>query len=225
MRAALAFLFFVSALGAQTSDSQKTQTQDQAQPGTSNTSILPGLGTVPALREKRPSPRDPRYVPPINLPNMKEPTNPAALFLFSGDLDAQKFMQSRNKEKKATRYDEALYDEFPVGGEERFLRERDMMRQFGVDQIPYGREKPEESESALRRFQIVFFISLPVTAAASYGLFRAIHGPGGFTRGQTIGVFALAGGLSTGIGLYDHSQNQKMQAFRDSASLAFTFRF
>jgi hypothetical protein len=227
---AVSVLVMALPLSAQLStDTRPTTGSTPDTPGTSNNSILPGAGTVPALQERRPTPRDPRYRPPVSVPGLKEPSNPAALYLFSGDVDAQKFMDSRNKQKKASRYDEADYDDLPAGGRERVWREKEMLRQFGVDHFPYAGPEQEEPESDLRRFQIVFFISLPITAAASYGLFRAAKGQsaGGFSRGETMGVFALGLGLSGAIGAYDYYQNHLTQrsANVELFHAAVTFRF
>ncbi|MCE9599972.1 MAG: hypothetical protein K8S54_18575 [Spirochaetia bacterium] len=217
------------------SSTDSTKDNSTTQPGTTQNSILPGINTAPNLQEKRPSPRDPRYRPPVTVPGLKEPTNPGALFLFSGDMDAQKWMESRQQQnsKKATRYEEAMYDDLPPGGIERKRREEGYLQQFGLEHFPYAGPDRHEHESTARRFQIVFFISLPITMAASYGIFKLGSGGSPFSRGQTLGVLALGAGLSTGIGYYDYLEYNKLEsrtlppaAFRSNQMEArITFRY
>lgn len=240
-----AFLIAASA-NAQTTETKDSTTKSTVtdsgresttttQPGTTQNSVLPGIGTAPNLQEKRPSPRDPRYRPPISAPGLKEPT-PGALFLFSGDMDAQKWMDSRQQQnsRKATRYEEAIYDDLPPGGAERKRREESYLRQFGLERFPYAGPDTHEHESPARRFQIVFFISLPITMAASYGIFKLGSGGSAFSRGQTLGVLGLGAGLSAGIGYYDYLQFKQIEArtlppaaFRNSnqAEARITFRY
>jgi len=211
----IVFLFTIASMPtqAQTSSDSTDKVPPAStavpEPGTSSNPVLPGVGTVPSLQERRPTSRDPRYTPPVTLPGNKQPSTNSPLFLFSGDLDAQKWMDSQKKRDsaKTSRYDEATYDDTP-GGLERVSREEGYLRQFGLSNFPYAHAHEHEGdETPARRFQIIFFISLPITMAASFGILRAAHpNASAFTRAESFGVVALGSAFSAGIGYYDYRQ-------------------
>lgn len=226
-------------LAAQESASEPAAEEAQPEqsaplPGTSNSPVLPGMGTVPNFQEKRPTPRNPRYQPPVKVPGFDpSKTDPGLLFLFSGgDFDVGRWLGTRAQNEKPSREAEALYDEEPHGGKSRVETESLYLEQFGLSRFPYATHKHEESESAERRFSIVFLVSLPITMAVSYGIFRLGKSAAGqgnaFTRGQTIGMAALGLGMSAGIGFYDQYQNNKLDralSRQDQVGAAFTVRF
>lgn len=225
-------------LAAQESGKAESGESDPAKnaplPGTSQTPILPGLGTVPSFQERRPSPRIPGYQPPVSVPGFDQSkVDPGMLFLFSGgEFDMQRWLNTRNKQTKTSRAEEALYDEEPNGGKSRVETEGLYLEQFGLGSFPYGTHRSHESESSARRFSIVFLISLPITMAASYGLFRLGKSAAGqtneFTRGQTLGMAALGIGMSAGIGFYDRHQLRKLEGTAraaDQIQAAVTLRF
>lgn len=209
--------------------------QSQTVPGTSGNTILPGLGTVPSIQERRPSPRNPTYQPPVRVPGFDQSKiDPGALFLFSGgDFDVNRWLNMRKSSGRPSRSEQAPYDELPNGGKSRVETEKLYLEQFGLSAFPYRTHSHEEDESASRRFSIVFLVSLPITMAASYGLFRLGKSAAGqgnaFSRGQTAGMVALGLGLSAGIGWYDSIENEKMQRVSnrppDQIAAAFTMRF
>lgn len=245
MRAAagLFALFFALSLAAQEEEenlpqefpaSENTEKkQAEPLPGTSQNPVLPGLGTVPSFQERRPSSRNPRYQPPVTVPGFDaSKVDPGLLFLFSGgDFDVQQWLNLRGRKTRSSRGEESIYDEEPNGGKSRVETESLYLEQFGLSRFPYGTHRHEDSESSLRRFSVVFLISLPITMAASYGIFRLGKSAAGqgnaFTRGQTIGMAALGLGMSAGIGFYDRVQNNKMNALGGAgrAEAAVTFRF
>jgi hypothetical protein len=237
-KAALLFALIALPLAAEeqsTPEGEETQKVESTPlPGTSNSPVLPGMGTVPSFQEKRPSPRNPRYQPPVKVPGFDtSKTDPGLLFLFSGgDFDVQRWLGTRGQAGRPSREAEAIYDEEPNGGKSRVETESLYLEQFGLSRFPYGTHRHEESESKARRFSVEFLISLPITMAASYGLFRLGKSAAGqgnaFTRGQTIGMAALGLGMSAGIGFYDQYQNNKMNALSHRSNqiqAAVTVRF
>jgi len=221
--------------GAKSDSGESTEPNKNAPlPGTSQTPILPGLGTVPSFQERRPSPRNPAYQPPVSVPGFDQSkVDPGMLFLFSGgEFDMQRWLSTRNKQTKTSRAEEALYDEEPNGGKSRVESEGLYLEQFGLNGFPYGAHRHDESESSARRFSIVFLVSLPITMAASYGLFRlgksAARQSNEFTRGQTLGMALLGLGMSAGIGVYDLRQYNKLERTglgRDQVQASVTLRF
>ncbi len=168
-------------------------------------------------KEKRPTPENPSYLPPLippSLRNSMNSMNPATM-LNPGALDAKSFRKSQEeqallKKKRKDRKFEYELKNIPEGNE-RAVFERSLLHQFGTDVFPEyaGRHDPYYTETSLRRFQIIFFLSLPVTAAGTYGTAQLIRS----AQGQKMGVYdgpstaamvAVSLLLSGGIAWYDH---------------------
>ncbi len=177
--------------------------------------------------EKKPTSRDPRYKIQMLPPKIKKqlekgPGSGSLLLNPSGTLsDAEvRQMMQKDDEKKAklsSRQWQQDARDIP-GGEERVLLEKSILRQFGMESVPYRwREPPEYKETPLRRFQITFFLSAPITLGFSYIIASGIksaygESPTVFTGPQTAGmVFAGIAG-AVGIGWYDLNQWEKTRS-------------
>ena len=94
-----------------------------------------------------------------------------------------------------------------------------MLSQFGVDEIPYRNYNLPYTETAGRRFSIIFGLSLPITMGFSYGVAAlAKQGLGGgavkLTGPETAGFIGVGLILSGLIGWYDHIKWTEFQASR-----------
>lgn len=160
--------------------------------------------------EKRPTSRNPRYIPPFLPEYLRRKLDPAAGLLLSSseglDFEALirlRALQRSRRKNRFSRYEGRDYSETADADRDRHLFEADMLRQFGVTLpgLPSGASEPYH-ETAGRRFQIVFLLSLPITSVFSYGIVTAAKGTfgrkAGLTQSETIAV-ALGGLLSSGF--------------------------
>lgn len=164
--------------------------------------------TIPGQSEVKPKPKDPRYKEAISIPG-QEQAEPGAELLFTpnGQVDMQKYLEAReeydaerNREKE--RSAESQFEDWSA----REKMERFALQQFGIDEYSLATKPKHEHETPLRRFTVIFMISLPITMAASYGIFSAAKGSGGktFNGPETAGMIALGALASGGIGYYDY---------------------
>ena len=96
------------------------------------------------------------------------------------------------------------------------LLEKSLKEQFGKDGLPLDFGKHSYHESPVRRFQIVFFLSLPITALFTYGIWRGsryIANPveNRLTAGESAGVAGIGAVLSGLIGWYDYYRVKRYQ--------------
>ena len=172
---------------------------------------IPGVTqTGTSSTEKKPTSRDPRYVPPFLPEYLKRKIDPSAGLLLSSSegLDVEAFLRARAAQKagrkgRFSRYESRDYTDSADSEEDRRLFEMGMLRQFGVTLpgLQYA-PNPPYHETAGRRFQVVFLLSLPITAVFSFGIVTAFKGTFGrsaaLNQSETIGV-ALGGLLSSGF--------------------------
>lgn len=174
--------------------------------------IMPGGGEA-----HRPEPKDPRYVPSLVPEYMQKKIDPRADFILApeGIRDPARTMnefilRQRTKKKGADRYDDREFSDEADTPADRRRFERSVLRQFGVDTVPYYEPHSEYRESAGRRFQIVFFLSLPFTLGLSYALAAvATNSVRGSVvlNGTETAIFVATGlALSAGIAWYDHTR-------------------
>ena len=175
--------------------------------------VGPGAG---AVQEQQPTVRDPRYRPP-QIPEYLQDDESAEDVILSpaGGLDPEKVQRALLKKQERTRrrtdlLREREYYERSRTEAGRRLIERDVLEQFGVERFPYETKggRHEHHETAGRRFQIVFFLSLPITAAFVGGgiaLGKQSRGDASRLTLEESG-WALAGGMvfSGMIGWYDN---------------------
>ncbi len=188
------------------------------------------LGTQPG-GEKRPTPEDPSYQESVLTPTMRRAqennfsATGALLLNPAGSIDMQAFTAARQKQeeakaKAASRRFQREIDEIP-GGRERVILERSVMRQFGVDEIPYQWRKEEpHHETGWRRFQVTFFLSMPITMGAVYVIARGLKSSAGqsarrYTGGETAGMVFTGLLFSGGIAFYDYIKWKELPSSRD----------
>lgn len=189
---------------------------------------VPGVTTPQGGEEKKPTNRDPSYLPPLLPEYLRRRLNPNAGLLLStgGEFDLESFVQAQalqkaNRKKPFDRYESRDYSDTADSLEDRSRFEADVLRQFGVNvpqQSPLGHQ--EYQESAGRRFQIVFLLSLPITTAFSYGVVTAAKGTfgrtSGLNNGETIAV-GVGGLLASGIiawrdlGLWRAAEHERLR--------------
>ena len=95
------------------------------------------------------------------------------------------------------------------------LLEQSLLDQFGKKGFPKEMGSQPYHESPGRRYQIVFFISFPITALYAYGLFALPKAASGestssLSGAEVFGVLSLATVLSALIGWYDYSQEKSL---------------
>jgi hypothetical protein len=181
---------------------------------------LPGSSVN--IQEKRPSPQDPSYKPPLIPPSLRsslDTMNPA-MMLDPSQMNLENLQKAREKDaiKKRKRQDRKLeleLREIPDDNE-RAILERSILNQFGEDQMPEYASKhdPYYTETGLRRFQIIYFLSLPFTMAGTYGVFRAAKASSGqnprIYDGPTTAAMVSIGLILSGIiAYYDHRMWKK----------------
>ncbi|MDH5656389.1 MAG: hypothetical protein OEZ34_10805 [Spirochaetia bacterium] len=167
---------------------------------------------IPML-EKHPTSRDPRYIPSILPPDLRKQLQPGEHSILSptGEIDLESILMSQPKKKKDSRMQRYIEqrDEDLIRKNEYLFLEKQLAAQFGINSFPAGERREEYSETSWRRFQIIFFTSLPITLAISYGIISAAANTTVFTGPQTAGM-AFMGLTSSGlIGWYDHVQWKK----------------
>ena len=177
--------------------------------------LQPGADTT-GNEEHFPTPRDPRYTPPLISEEQRRQLDSGgeSVLLLSGeDLDAATVLESQRAQAAAARAGRERYEERDANrldeqGNRRAAAERAMLRQFGTDGFPRGFGQVPYTETPARRFSIVFFLSLPFTAGftfGAWGLGKSIAGePTRFDTGESIAGISLALVLSAGIAYYDH---------------------
>ena len=173
------------------------------------------------LSEQKPTSRDPRYIPSIIPPNLRKQLQPGSQTVISpgGDIDLQQLMESQRAKKKSSqmdRYNEQRSEDLIKKDEYRFMEKR-LADQFGINTFPDGEREEIYSETPGRRFQIIFFTSLPVTLGISYGIISTAANRRVFNGPQTAGIGFLGIFSSAMIAWYDHVQWKK--TFHTSASL------
>lgn len=197
--------------------------------------VIPGANPTAGYVERIPTPRDPTYKPPL-LPEYQRrriQTGAASLLLAPGTVNLEEFFRQREEQFKLRRKnrirreERELEDILDYGGE-RSLLDTLLTRQFDVTGLPYYSESEHFQETPVRRFQTVFCISLPVTMAASYFVFRAIRQSEGYSPRKlngpmTVGFLAvgtLAAGIIAGYDYYKTFGSGREEAKpADSASL------
>lgn len=169
-----------------------------------------------SFEEKKPTIKDPRYQAPQLPEHLKNDQAAEDLILSpAGDLDLEKVQRAllkkqERKERAARRLREREFNERLETEAGRRTIEEDILEKFGIQSFPYAEQggKHEYHETAGRRFEIVFFLSLPFTAAlvgGSVALARQSRGESGALSIEESGG-ALLGGmvLSSLIGWYDN---------------------
>ncbi len=195
----------------------------------------PGLAqTAPSSSEKKPTIKDPRYRAPQLPEHLQQEESAESIILApGGELDLKRVQRAllKKQERQSRRggrlKEREYYERLETEAGRRAI-ERDILDQFGVEEFPYESQggRHEHSESPGRRFQIVFFLSLPITAAFVGGAISAARQSrgdgGGLTLEESAG--ALAGGMvfSALIGWYDHNrwiefQRRRIEAEADPA--------
>jgi hypothetical protein len=187
-----------------------------------------GAGATQVINEKRPTSLDPRYIPPIAIPpsqrgNQKRMDPTLQMFMMPGqNTDMDSFIRSRQEEERKkkeqilkgpmSRYREQNIEDILKDKGERYYLESQIMRQYGIDNLPADTADDKHyRETASRRFQIVFFLSLPFGMVISYNVFRLMkHGAPIFNGPETAGQVALALSISTGIATWDYFQWKKL---------------
>ncbi len=171
---------------------------------------IPGVTQGGPSAEKKPTSRDPRYVPPFLPDYLRRKIDPAAgLILASPEgIDLEAFVQARarkaaERRKRTGRYEGRDFSETADTPADRERFESEVLRQFGVNlPEPMTVLDPPYRETAGRRFQVVFLLALPITSVFSYGIVTAAKGTfgrkSGLNQGETIGV-AVGGIVSAGI--------------------------
>lgn len=190
----------------------------------------PGVGGV----DKRPTPTDPSYQYNNLPPSMRRAQENSSggvgglLFNPTGAIDINAFSMSRQKqeeakEKMASKKFLHEIEDIP-GGKERVILEKSIMRQFGMDEIPYQWKKEEpHHESGLRRFQITFFLSLPISMGVTYAVASALKTNAGqsarrYTGPQTAAMVVTGMLFSGGIALYDYSRWKDLPSSHENVS-------
>lgn len=178
-------------------------------------------------QEKRPTPRDPSYVPPSVPPYLRNRTktaSPAQLWLTgTGSPEDMARALPTPQGKVIHPFQEARLQEEFRKGQDRLYLERKYLPQFGLDVDPdrhnpfYG--EPSFEETPLERGQTIFLMSAPFTFGLSYGAmlgYRRSHGwKAGLDGPQTAVVFTTGALLSAIIVWYDYRRVWKPQAARD----------
>jgi len=165
-----------------------------------------------ATREQRPGVRDPRYIPPALPEHLTPEATPALLFSPDGSIDLEKARENlrRAEIQKEGRAVQNRAREFYNQSENRSVYEKKVLRQFGLDEFRYADPNEPYRETPSRRFQIVYFLSLPFTAALAGGLYSlSLHSRGdvrSLTFYETAGALAAGAVLSGGIAYYDHQR-------------------
>lgn len=167
--------------------------------------------------KKNPTPRDPRYNDPVIPPQFrnKNTLEPASGLLLNptGEIDMESMLRSRqsqdsNRERAKAELRIRRYDDIPED-KKRVILQKSILRQFGVDDFPHSwRGELPYTETPVRRFQITFFLSLPVTMSLSYGLLSLSHmasdqSTRAYSAGETISMVVLGVGLSSWVAWYD----------------------
>jgi hypothetical protein len=145
--------------------------------------------------------------------------NPAKM-LDPSSLSLENLQKSREQEeiKKRQRQDLKLERELRTipDDNERAVFERSLLNQFGTDQMPEYATKhdPYYTETALRRFQIVYFLSLPFTMGGTYAVFKAARASAGqssrvFDGPTTASMVGIGLILSGAIAYYDYRMWKK----------------
>ncbi|MEQ9362688.1 MAG: hypothetical protein RIF32_00510, partial [Leptospirales bacterium] len=189
--------------------------------------LQPGTDSGSQL-EKFPTPRDPSYVPPL-LPqsaldsaNQSEAGGSALIFSAGGGGDLVTLFTERRAAqleaaRRADRYGERNAQYLDETGQDRALLEQNLRRQFGSSRgLPRDFGDSRYSETPARRFSIVFFLSLPITAGVVGGLYQAF-GPGVSINGPAdypalLGILGVGGVFSALIGYYDYTQMRALRA-------------
>ena len=167
--------------------------------------------------ERRPSLRDPAYVPPVLPRFMREKLkNVDASLLVSPDgganyaarLNKQK-IRARKRELARERYEFREFSPSADSPADRLRFERGVLRQFGVTDLEYGSAAAEPyRESALRRFSVVFGLALPITLVFSFGLVTAVSrsriGARSLTGPETAAFVGLGFLSAGGVAYYDY---------------------
>lgn len=190
--------------------------------------------TSPAFKEKRPTTRDPGYRAPNIPPQLRDqldlsPEDPGSLILNpKGDISIDTYTRLMDKKEEEKRQADSIRWQRDVrnipGGQERVILEKSLLRQFGADDFPHEwRKDAHYEESSFRRFQITFFLSLPITMGAAYALGSGLKSSSGgsptvFTGPETAAMVLTGLGASAWIGWYDLSEWKKLKVEKVSAN-------
>jgi hypothetical protein len=163
--------------------------------------------------EKKPMPKDPRYLPaPMVPPSLRKSLKPGMMSVFtqSGEVDPEALLKDqRERDASKNRYYESN-NEALMTKDEHLYFEKKISRQFGVDRYPEPRGiERVYTETPARRFQIVFFTALPFMLALSYGAVRSTKSSGSFSGPQTAGFLTAGTTAALGIAWYDQSEWRK----------------
>ncbi|MCR9141407.1 MAG: hypothetical protein NXI24_04085 [bacterium] len=177
--------------------------------------------------EKFPTPRDPSYVPPLLSQSTLDSANETELggsaLVFSGgggdlvSLFAERRAAQLEAARRADRYGERNAQYLDQTGQDRALLEQNLQRQFGSARgLPRDFGKSHYTETPARRFSVVFFLSLPITAGVVGGLYQAF-GPGVVIDGPAdypalLGILGAGSVFSALIGYYDYKQTYEARA-------------
>lgn len=195
--------------------------------GTLHAQVLPNMNT----KEKRPSPKSPDASNPMLSPQLRKMLEeggelpPEFQIGTSGKLDMESYLQSQKKKKQEEKKREHLLwektsEDIP-DEDERYLLEKSVMQQFGTEQFVYqSHHRAPYRETALRRFQIIYFLALPITLAGSYGLLSAYKNTQGesarvFNGPETAAMLLLGGGLAGAVAWWDLLKWQEMNQARE----------
>ncbi|MBE7437243.1 MAG: hypothetical protein HS115_02220 [Spirochaetales bacterium] len=192
---------------------------------------LAGQFATDVNKEQKPSGRDPRYIPPSLPEHLQPESSPALLFSPDGSIDLEKARENlrkgeRNKEQRAV---QNRARDYYNQSESRSVYEKKVLRQFGLQQFRYADPDEPYSETPGRRFQIVYFLSLPFTAALAGGLYSlSLHSRGdvrSLTFYETAGALAAGALLSGGIAYYDHRRVYGASRSPGALQIAYQWNF
>lgn len=169
-------------------------------------------GTVQTQEEKRPTTRDPRYIPPYIPPYLlqqqEQLQDPGAALLLNPGGDVQ--TGQVNTELERSRVQEQRAADAMEGMPERDYLEKYYLPQFGLDQVELAKSNyPDDDykETKLERFTVIFLMALPITTGFSYGIFAANRASQGrsfaFTGPETAAFIGLGILGAAGVGWYD----------------------
>lgn len=167
------------------------------------------VGTPNTVEEKYPTPRDPTYTAPMIPPYLRSTQTNSAAELLLNPEGVQEQSQEYPDAAERLREEIQTSNELENKGDRIYL-ENQYLQQYGMDsydfRLPYSESY---SEDGWRRAQIVFFLSLPITAGITYGTMSGIKQSQGesnrFTGPQTALLAGLSVLFSSAIAWYDHS--------------------
>ncbi len=172
-------------------------------------------------QEKRPTPRDPRYIPP-SLPDYLRrqlERAPGAAISPSGEINAEAVLRAQGVRAATTRrsrHESKGYSDSANTFADRLLFSESVLRQFGIDALPPRAPEVKIRETESRRFQVVYFLSLPYTLGISYAVFAAgtnqLGGRVVFNGPETAGFISVGLIFSGFVAWYDNRRWLKVQA-------------